>query len=78
MAGTLGPSDKTLIDNRAFLVAFARELIGAEANSSSQATHAGSDPLALDATSPTSVPVTAPTTTVPPAPVSPAVSLSTP
>jgi exosortase/archaeosortase family protein len=35
VAGSLGPSDRALIRNRAFLVAFARELIKAQAGSSS-------------------------------------------
>ncbi len=67
VAGSLGPSDLTLIQNRDFLVAFARELIQSEAGRSSAATAAGVP--ALTATTPST---TAPTRPV----VSPSVSLS--
>jgi exosortase/archaeosortase family protein len=66
VAGSLGPSDESLIQNRAFLVAFARELITAQAGSSSHAKAAGSPAL-------TSV---TPSTTAVSSDVSPAVSLS--
>ena len=65
VAGTLGPSDMRLVQNRAFLVAFARELIQVEARHS------------LPGPAPGSVGAQATNTTTEPA-VSPAVSLSSP
>lgn len=66
VAGSLGPSDLALIQNREFLVAFARELIQSEAGRSSAATPGAP---ALTATTPST---TAPSRPV----VSPSVSLS--
>jgi exosortase/archaeosortase family protein len=70
VAGTLGPQDGQLIQNRQFLVAFARELIQAEAKQSS---HSGQ----LEATGTDGTPpAPTPTTTQPPGPVTASVSLS--
>jgi exosortase/archaeosortase family protein len=67
VAGSLGPSDLPLIQNREFLVAFARELVQSEAGRSSAATPAASP--ALTATTPSTTTSTSPV-------VSPSVSLS--